>query len=136
VDASLRLLNHLLQPKSQAVHLAAKAIPLELQITGQEVPQLLIRVGNCLLVLLLGFLEHLLGLLNLHLAGLHVNIQQDSVLGPSSLQGTLQCLGQLCNSLSKLSAPCIQPLLLDDSKDCNDVCKVFLSVNMGIDWAC
>jgi hypothetical protein len=53
---------------------------LGLQITGQEVPQLLVHLGDCLVVSLLGFLEHLLGLLNLHLAGLHVNIRQDSVL--------------------------------------------------------
>ncbi len=43
-------------------HLVANAILLGLQITGQEVPQLLVPLGNCLTVLLLGFLEHLLGL--------------------------------------------------------------------------
>jgi hypothetical protein len=57
------------------VHLTANIILLGLQITGQDVPQLLVRLGNCLIVLLLGFLEHWLGLLNLHLAGLHINIQ-------------------------------------------------------------
>ncbi len=70
-------------PQVMLVHLAANAIPLGLKITGQEVLQLLVCLGNCLIVSLLGFLEHLLGLLNLHLTGLNLNIQQDSVLGPS-----------------------------------------------------
>jgi hypothetical protein len=61
-------------PPVTLVHLAANVIPLGLQITGQEVPQLLLPLGDCLFVMLLGFLEHLLGLLDLHLAGLHVNI--------------------------------------------------------------
>jgi hypothetical protein len=65
------------------MHLATNAILLGLQITRQEVLQLLVFLGNCLVVSLLGFLEHLLGLLNLHLAGLNINIQLDSVLGPS-----------------------------------------------------
>jgi hypothetical protein len=64
-------------PRVKLVHLVANAIPLDLQITGEEVPQLLIRLGSGLIVLLLGFLEHLLGLLSLHLAGLHINTQQD-----------------------------------------------------------
>jgi hypothetical protein len=66
-------------PQVTLVHLAANTIPLGLQITRQEVPQLLIRLGDCLVVSLLGFLEHLLGLLNLHLVVLNVNICQDSV---------------------------------------------------------
>ncbi len=61
-------------PQVTLVHLAANAIPLGLQITRQEVPQLLVHLSNCLVVSLLGFLEHLLGLLNLHHAGLNVNI--------------------------------------------------------------
>jgi hypothetical protein len=56
-------------PGVTLVHLAADAIPLGLCITGQQVPQLLLRIGDCLVISLLGFLEHLLGLLNLHLAG-------------------------------------------------------------------
>ncbi len=51
------------------VHLAADAIPLGLCIARQQVPQLLVRLGNCLLMGLLGFLKHLLGLLNLYLVG-------------------------------------------------------------------
>jgi hypothetical protein len=47
------------------LHIVANTIPLGLQITRQEVPQLLIHLGNCLVVQLLGFLEHLLGLLEL-----------------------------------------------------------------------
>jgi hypothetical protein len=51
------------------VHLAADAIPLGLCVARQQVSQLLIQLGNCLVVSLLGSLEHLLGLLNLHLVG-------------------------------------------------------------------
>ncbi len=57
------------------VHLAANTIPLELQVTGQEVPQKLVHLDNCLVVSFLGFLEHQLSLLNLQLASLHVIIQ-------------------------------------------------------------
>jgi hypothetical protein len=60
------------------VHLAANAIPLGLQVAGQEVPQELIRLGDCLVVLLLGFLEHLLDLLDLQPASLHVIIRRDN----------------------------------------------------------
>ena len=59
-------------PQVALVHLMADAIPLGLCVTGQQVPQLLIRLGDCLVVSLLGFLEHLLGLLNLHLAGCNI----------------------------------------------------------------
>ncbi len=55
------------------VHLVVDAIPLEMCITGQQVPQLLVRLGDCLVVSLLGFLKHLLSLLNLHLAGCNIN---------------------------------------------------------------
>ncbi len=61
-------------PRVTLLHLAANAIPLGLRITGKEVPQELVCLGNCLAVLILGFLEHLLGLLDLQLAGLHVII--------------------------------------------------------------
>jgi hypothetical protein len=60
-------------PRFTLVHLAADAIPLGLSVTGQQVPQLLVRLGNCLVVSLLGFLEHLLGLLNLHLGGNNIH---------------------------------------------------------------
>jgi hypothetical protein len=36
------------------------------------------------------------------------------------------------NSLSKLPTPCIQPLLLDDVEDCNNVNKIFHSVPTGV----
>ncbi len=61
-------------PQVTLVHLVANAIPLGLHVTEQEVPQKLICPGNCLVASLLGFLEHLLGLLNLQLAGLHIII--------------------------------------------------------------
>ncbi len=95
-----------------------------------EVPQKLIHLGDCLVVSLLGFLEHLLGMLNLQLAGLHVIIQQDGSPGPSSLQEILQGSSQLVNSLGQLPALCVESLLLDDG---NNVRKVFLSVPSGED---
>ncbi len=54
------------------VHLAADAIPLALCIAGQQVLQLLVQLGDCLVMSLLGLLEHLLGLLNLHLVGRNI----------------------------------------------------------------
>jgi hypothetical protein len=42
------------------MHLATNVIPLGLRIAGQEVPQLLVDFGDCLVMSLLGFLEHLL----------------------------------------------------------------------------
>jgi hypothetical protein len=66
-------------PRVTLLHLVANTIPLGLRIAGQEVPQLFLDFGNCLVVSLLGFLEHLLGLLSLHLAALNVNNRQDSV---------------------------------------------------------
>ncbi len=79
------------------VHLAAEVIPLGLRITGQEVPQLLVRLGDCLVVSLLGFLEHLLGGLNLHLAGLNINVCRDGVLRTHGFLEILQCLRPLYN---------------------------------------
>jgi hypothetical protein len=133
VDASLWSLDCLLQPTRNAHAFTENAIPLGLQITGQEVLQLLVSLGNCLVVQLLGFLEHLLSLLNRYHVGLYVNIQQDSVIGPSGLYEILQCLRLIHSSLSELPALCVQPLLLDDAEDCNNVCKVFLSVPTGVD---
>jgi hypothetical protein len=71
------------------VHLAADAIPLGLCVTRQQVPQLLIHLGNCLVVSLMGFLEHLLGLLNLHLLGRNINACRD---GFSRTHGFLEIL--------------------------------------------
>jgi hypothetical protein len=62
-------------PRVTLVHLAANAVPLGMQIARQEVLQLLIVFGNCLVMSLLEILEQLLGLLNLHLAGRDVNVQ-------------------------------------------------------------
>jgi hypothetical protein len=114
------------------VHLAADAIPLGLCLTRQEVPQLLIHLGNCHVVSLLGFLEHLLSLLNLHLAGLNINVCQDGVLGTRSLKEILKCLRPRYHSLGKHPTLLGQPFLIDDLEDCNDVCKVFPSVPMGV----
>ncbi len=80
-------------PRVTLVHLAANAVPLGLRIAGQEVLQLLVDFGNCLVMRLLEILEQLLGLLNLHLVGCDVNSCQDSVLRPSSFQEILQYLG-------------------------------------------
>jgi hypothetical protein len=121
-----------LSPQVMLVNLTANAIPLGLCIAGQEVPQLLVHLGDCLVVSLLGFLEHLLGLLNLHLVGLNINIHQDSVPGPSGFEEILQHLRLAHNSFSKLPTLRVQPLLLDDAEDCNNVRKVFLGVPMGV----
>jgi hypothetical protein len=61
-------------PQVALVHLMADAIPLGLCVTGQKVPQLLVPLDNCLVVSYLGFLEHLLSLLNLHLVGCNINV--------------------------------------------------------------
>ncbi len=61
-------------PQVVLMHLVADAIQLGMCVTRQEVPQLLVRLGVCLVVSLLGFLEHLLSLLNLHIAGCNINI--------------------------------------------------------------
>ncbi len=73
-----------------------------------------------------------MGLLNLHLAGLNVNIHQDSVPQPSGFEEILQRLGLPHNSLGKLPTLRVQPLLLDDVEDCNNVHKVFLGVPTGV----
>jgi hypothetical protein len=59
-------------PQFMLVHHAANLMPLELglQITRQEITQKLICLGNSLVVSLLGFFEHLLGLAELQLVGL------------------------------------------------------------------
>jgi hypothetical protein len=66
------------------MHFAANAIPLGLRVTRQEVPQKLVRLGNGLVVSILGLLEHHLSLPDLQLAGLHF-ILGDCTLGPNSL---------------------------------------------------
>jgi hypothetical protein len=101
-------------PQVMLVYLVANTIPLGLRITGMEVPQKLVRLGDCLVVSLLGFLEHLLSLLNLHLVGLHINIRQDSSLGPNILQEILQGSGQLHYSLENLPALRVKALLADE----------------------
>jgi hypothetical protein len=82
-------------------------------------------------VSLLGFLEHLLSLLNLHLVGLNIIDCRDGVLGTHSLKEILQCLRPLYNSLGKHPTLLGQPFLINDLEDCNNVCKVFLGVPMG-----
>jgi hypothetical protein len=57
------------------MHLVANAVPLSLRIAGQEVLQLLIDFGDCIIMSLLEVLEQLLCLLNLHLAGHNINIE-------------------------------------------------------------
>jgi hypothetical protein len=71
-DAYLQSLDRYCSQRVTLVHFAADAIPLGLCIARQQVPQLLIQLVNCLVVSLLGFLEHLLGLLNLHLSGCNI----------------------------------------------------------------
>ncbi len=114
------------------MHLAADAIPFGLCVTGQQVPQLLVRLGNCLVVSLLGFLEHLLSLLILHLVGRNINAHQDGFLRTRGFLEILQRLQPPHNSLDKHPAFLGQPLLINDIEDCKDMCKVFLVVPMGV----
>ncbi len=114
------------------MHLAADAIPLGLCIAGQQVPQLLIQLGDCLVVSLLGLLEHLLGLLNLHLAGSNIYGCQDGVLRFHGFLEILQRLGSSHNSLGKHLALLGQPLLFDHLEDRNNVHEVFLVVPTGV----
>ncbi len=104
------------------MHLVADTIPLGLCITGQEVPQLLVVMG------LLGFLEHLLSLLNIHLVDLNINICQDGVLRTHGFEEILQHLRTLFNSLGKHPTLLAQPFLIDDLEDCSYVRKVLLGV--------
>jgi hypothetical protein len=83
-------------------------------------------------VSLLKFLEHLLGLLNLHLADMNINVRQDGVLRTHGFEEILQRTRPLFNSLGKLPTLCAQPLLINDLEDCNYVRKVFLGVPMGV----
>ncbi len=119
-------------PQVTLVHLSADAIPLRLCVAGWQVPQLLIRLRDCLVVSLLGFLEHLLSLLNLHLAGRNVYRCRDGVLRLCGFLEILQCLGPSYNSLGKNSALLGQPLLFYHSEDCNNVREVFLVVPTGV----
>jgi hypothetical protein len=114
------------------VHLAADTIPLGLCIAGQQVPQLLIRLGDCLVMSLLGLLEHLLSLLNLHLAGRNIYGRQDGVSRFRGFLEILQCLGPSYNSLGKNLALLGQPLLFYHLEDCNYAREVFLVVPTGV----
>jgi hypothetical protein len=114
------------------VHLTADTIPLGLCIAGQQVPQLLVQLGDCLVLSLLSLLEHLLSLLNLHLAGRNIYARQDGVLRICGFLKILRCLGPSYNSLSKNLALLGQPLLFYHSEDRNNVGKVFLVVPMGV----
>ncbi len=119
-------------PRVTLMHLAADAIPLALCIAGQQVPQLLVQLGDCLVVSLLGFLEHLGSLLHLYLAGRNINRCRDGVLRLHGFLEILQCLGPSCNSLGENSALLRQPSLFNHSEDCNYVRKVFLIVCTGV----
>jgi hypothetical protein len=120
-------------PRVILVHLVADAIPLGLRITGQQVPQLLVRLGDCLVVSSLGFLEHLGSLLNVHLASRNVNRRQDGVLRLQGFLEILQCRLPFYNSLGVHATLLLQPFLLDDPEDRNYVRDVFLVVPMGED---
>ncbi len=115
------------------MHLAAEAIPLGLRITRQQVPQLLVHLGDCLVVSSLGFLEHLGSLLNLHLASRNINRRQDGVLRLRGFLEILQRCLPFCNSLGIHVTLLLQPFLLDDPEDRNYVRDVSLVVPMGED---
>jgi hypothetical protein len=115
------------------MHLVADVIPLRLHVTGQQIPQLLVPLGDCLIVSLLGLLEHLLSLLNLPLASRKVNRHQDGV---SRLRGFLEIPQRLlpfCYSLGKHPTLLCQPFLVDDLEDRNYVHDAFLVVPTGED---
>jgi hypothetical protein len=86
-----------------------------------------------LVVSLLGLLEHLLSLLNIHLAGRNIYGCQDGASRFRSFLEILQRLGPSHNSLGKNSALLGQPLLFNHLEDRNNVHKVFLVVPMGVD---
>ncbi len=119
-------------PRVTLVHLAADGIPLGLCVAGQQVPQLLVQLGNCLVVSLLGLLEHLLSLLNLHLVGCNIYGCRDGVSRFRGFLEILQRLGPSYNSLGKNLA-LGQPLLFDHLEDCNNVREVFLIVPTRVD---
>ncbi len=115
-------------PQVTLVHLAVDAIPLGLCVARQQVPQLLILLSDCFVVSFLGFLEHLISLLNLYLAGHNVYRRQDGVSRLRGFLEILQCLGPSCNSLGENLALLGRPLLFNHSEDYNYVRKVFLIV--------
>jgi hypothetical protein len=119
-------------PRVMLVHFVADVIPLGLCVAGQQVPQLLVRLGDCLVVSLLGFLEHLMSLLNLHLVGCNVYRHQDGVSKLCGFLEILQHLGPACFSLGENSALLGQPLWFNHLEDCNNVCEVFLVVPTGV----
>jgi hypothetical protein len=121
-------------PQVVLVYLAADAILLGLCITRQEVPQLLVHLGDSLVMSLLGFLEHLLSLLYLHLASLNINVCQGGVSRSHGFEEILQCLRKLYNSLGKHPTLLGQTFLIDDLEDCNYVCKLFLGVPTEVKW--
>ncbi len=110
------------------MHLVADMIPLGLCVAGQQVPQLLVQLGDRLVVSLLGPLEHLLSQLNLHLAGRNIYGCQDGVSRFRGFLEILQCLGPSYNSIGKHLTLLGQPLLFYHSEDCNNVREVFLIV--------
>jgi hypothetical protein len=115
------------------VHLTTDAIPLGLCVARQQVPQLLVRLGDSLVVSLLGLLEHLLSLLNLHLTGHNIYGCQDGVSKFCSFLEILQHFGPSYNSLGEHFALLGQPLLFDHLEDSNNVCEVFIVVPTGVD---
>ncbi len=118
------------------VHLAADAIPLGLCVAGQQVPQMLVRLSNCLVVSLLGFLEHLLGLLNLHLAGCNIYTCWEGVLRTRGFLEILQCIQQFLNSLGKHPELLGQPFLIDDLKEPQKCAQGIPCCSHGSIWAC
>ncbi len=81
---------------------------------------------------LLSNLEHLLSLLNLHLAGRNIYRRQDGVSRLRGFLEILQHLGPSYNSLGKNLALLGQPFLFYHSEDRNNVHKVFLFVRLGV----
>jgi hypothetical protein len=93
---------------------------------------LLIGLGNRLVMSLLSFLEILLSLLNLYLAGRNVYGHQVGVLNLRGFLKILQRLGLSYNSLGKNSALLGQLLLFYHFEDRNNLRKVFLVGTIGV----
>jgi hypothetical protein len=86
-------------PPVMLMHLAADLIPLGLWVTRQEVPRKLVCLGNSLVVSLLGFFEHLLGVKEHQLAGLLVFLGTQT-LGPYWLLEIIWVLASLSTALA------------------------------------
>jgi hypothetical protein len=115
-DAHLWSLDRLMQPTSHTCASHGRCDPIgtvHYQTAGSSVA---CTTRDCIVVSLLGLLEHLLSLLNLHLAGRIIYGCRDGVLRFHGFLEILQRLRPSYNSLGKHSALLGQPLLFDERR--------------------